>query len=141
MKGGVTMKYITGVHALNLECSLLTCGDWHQSAIQWKKPNTAESEGSLFGDYGIEHNKQIPEHTETYSVANHIRALLDLIEQGKFVIAQGMNKDFICNDVYTDEIFNLVYKMRMLNNWHEIDCFMGKEYYSKWLRFKKEMCI
>ena len=135
------MKYITGIHALNLECSLLTCGDWHQSAIQWQNPNIAESEGSLFGDYGIEHNKHIPEHTETYSVANHIRALLDLVEQGNFYIAQGMNKDYICNDYYTDEIFNLVSKMRYLNHWCEIDDFMGKEYYSKWLRFKKEMSI
>ena len=32
------MQYITGQHALNIPCPLLTCGDWHQSAIQWKYP-------------------------------------------------------------------------------------------------------
>jgi len=58
------MKYITGIHALNLSCELETCGDWHQSAIQWVHPTILESIGSIFGDYGIEHNKPIPEHKE-----------------------------------------------------------------------------
>ena len=40
------------------------------------------------------YNKHIPEHTETFNVANHIRSLFDLFEQGNFGIAQGMNKDF-----------------------------------------------
>lgn len=133
------MQYITGIHALNLNCNLQTCGDWHQSAIQWDHPNIAESEGSLFGDYGIEHNKHIPGHTETYNTANHIRALLDLLQQGNFATAQGMNKDFICNDDYTYEIFNLVMKMKSLSIWNAIDGFMGKEYYSKWLYFKKKV--
>ncbi len=48
------MKYISGIHALNLRCSLQTCGDWHQSGIQWKMPTVRESSNSLFGDYGIE---------------------------------------------------------------------------------------
>ena len=29
------MKYISGINALNLPCSLDTCGDWHTSALQW----------------------------------------------------------------------------------------------------------
>lgn len=96
------MLYITGQHALNIPCSLLTCGDWHQSGIQWKHPFFRESADSVFAEYGIEQNIPIPEHTAKYNVANHIRALLDLLELGKFSLAQGMNKDFICNDAYSD---------------------------------------
>ncbi len=129
------MKYITDIHALNLPCSLKTCGDWHTSAIQWKNPHTRESENSFFGDYGIEANKTIPEHKEKYYVANHIRALLDLLEVGNFAEAQGMNEDFICNSAYDEEVFNMVYSMRSLPNWLKINKFMGKEYMMKWIDF------
>lgn len=135
------MQYLTGIHALNLPCSLLTCGDWHQSAIQWKTLLLRDSEQSLFGSYGIKQGISVPEHNETYNVANHIRALLDLLELGKLSIAQGMNKDFICNDDYTEEIFNQVFKMRALRHWSDIDRFMGKEYYSKWLDYKEREMI
>lgn len=133
------MKYITGIHALNLTCALDTCGDWHQSAIQWTCPFIRESSDSIFRAYGIELNKQIPEHRETYNVANHIRACLDLLELGQFSLAQGMNRDFICNDKYNVEIFDHVMLLSKLPHWQEIDEFMGWEYYCKWLDYKK--CI
>jgi hypothetical protein len=132
------MRYITGVHALNLPCSLLTCGDWHTSALRWRDITYGDSERSIFGDYGIEYGKKIPEHGGTYAAANHIRALLDLLELGHFAAAQGMNRDYICNDNYTEEVFDKVSLMKGLPNWREIDCFMGKEYYAKWLNFKKQ---
>lgn len=130
------MLYVTGQHALNVSCSLLTCGDWHQSAIQWERPFTRESTDSVFGDYGIEHDVTIPEHTERYNVANHIRALLDLLELGKFTLAQGMNKDFICNDDYTNEVFDHVMILSSSPIWPDIDHFMEKEYLAKWLNYK-----
>ena len=68
-----------------------------------------ESEDSIFKDYGIESNHDIPGHDGKYFVANTIRALLDLLDEGDFSNAQGMNEDF-----------------------------MGKEYLMKWLRFKKD---
>lgn len=36
------MKYVSLIHALNLPCSLDTCGDWHTSALQWDSPNILE---------------------------------------------------------------------------------------------------
>ena len=54
------MKYISGIHALNLRCSLETCGDWHASGIQWKNLTVRESSDSVFGDYGIEDNSSVP---------------------------------------------------------------------------------
>ena len=131
------MRYITGVHALNLPCSLLTCGDWHSAALQWRNPAFRDSEASFFGDYGIEYCSLVPENEGTYAVANHIRALLDLLELGNFSAAQGMNQDFICNDDYMEEVFDKVARMRDLPHWREIDGFMGREYYGKWLDYKK----
>lgn len=135
------MKYITGQHALNIPCALLTSGDWHQSALQWKYPLFRNSSDSIFADYGIEQNVSIPEHTEKYNVANHIRALLDLLEMGKFSLAQGMNKDFICNDIYNTEIFDQVMRLSESPLWHNIDQFMGKEYFSAWLAYKKDKIV
>lgn len=71
-KIGAKMKYVSLIHALNISCSLETCGDWHASSIQWKRPHILESDYSLWGDYGIEKNKIIPEHNQKYNVANHI---------------------------------------------------------------------
>ena len=131
------MRYITGVHALNLPCSLLTGGDWHRSALKWEKITYRDSGDSLYGDYGIEQCSVVPEHEGTYAVANHIRALLDLLEMGNFSAAQGMNRDFIGNDDYTVEVFDKVAMMRDLPRWDEIDDFMGREYFNKWIDYIK----
>jgi hypothetical protein len=124
---------------LNLPCSILTCGDWHQSALRWKDITFRDTDKAFFGRYGIEYGKRIPEHEGTYAVANHIRALLDLLEMGNFSTAQGMNRDFICNDDYSGEIFERVSSMRALPNWEQIDAFMAREYYNKWVNFKKKV--
>lgn len=126
------MRYVSGVHALNLPCDLNTCGDWHTSALRWEKLTLEESDRLPFGDYGIEANRQIPEHKEKFAVANHIRALLDLIYNGRFDIASGMKNNYICNDGYTKEIFDQVYKLRTNSNWEEIYDFLHKEYGRQW---------
>jgi len=131
------MLYLSGVHALNIPCELDTCGDWHQSALQWQDLRLLESKDSIFEDYGIEQSKRIPEHTELYNVANHIRALLDLLVQGNYAIAQGMRDGFICNDNYTEEIFDKVSLLKHVDNWNEIDRFMGKEYMMQWHKFRE----
>lgn len=133
------MKYITGVHALNLPCSLQTCGDWHCSALQWDVPRFGNTEDSLFGNYGIEYCFVVPENEGVHAVANHIRALLDLLEIGNYSAAQGMNRDYIGCDEYTAEIFDKVALMRDLPHWREIDVFMGREYYCQWLDYKKKV--
>lgn len=133
------MFYITGQHALNLQCSLNTCGDWHASALKWSDIPIRSSCNSIFGVYGIEQNVKIPEHNEKYNVANHIRALLDLLEQGLFTIASGMNNDYICNETYDNEIFNKVFQLKDNPNWDDIDKFMEKEYLMKWIRFKRKV--
>lgn len=133
------MLYITGIHALNLPCKLNTCGDWHSTSIDWSSPNIADSEKGIYGDYGIEKNVKINflDSNKTYNVANHIRALLDLMLQNKFNIAQGMRDGFICNDDYTNEIFKKVSAMKQCSNWKQVDKFMSNEYMMIWIQFKK----
>lgn len=135
------MMYITGLHALNITCSLDTCGDWHQSALKWNALQYKDSDEMFFKSWGIEEGKIIPEHTGVYNVANHIRALLDLLQMGNYAAAQGMKNDYICNDKYTMLIFEKVMKMRLLSNWKEIDRLMGKEYKMEWVNYKKERYI
>lgn len=131
------MKYVTGIHALNLPCELDTDGDWHCSGLQWERPTFADSDKSIFGLYGIEYDKEIPEHTGKFAVANHIRALLDMLDKGQFGYAQGMRDDFIDSDDYTDEVFEKVLMLKDNDNWNEISDFMGSEYYMKWVNFIK----
>lgn len=135
------MKYITGIHALNLRCSLETCGDWHQSGIQWTRPTIRDSAESVFGDFGIEKNSNVPENPGTHWVADHIRALLDLLAEQSFGYAQGMKNDFICNDAYTPLIFDKVQLLSRVYYWPEICEFMGKEYGLQWLNFLQQRNI
>ena len=132
------MQYLTGKHALNLNCDLITCGDWHQSALRWVDLTIRESSDSIFGEWGIEFDKKIPEHTELFSTANHIRALLDLIAEGNFAVAQGMRDDFICNDAYTPLVFKKVSMLKGMPHWDKIDAFMSREYKMQWVNYKKE---
>ncbi len=44
------MEYVTDIHALNLPSETDTTGDWHASALQWKRLRMAESDESIFGD-------------------------------------------------------------------------------------------
>lgn len=133
------MLYITGVHALNIPCRLDTCGDWHSTAIQWDNPNFEESSNSIFGEYGIDENISVSflGEQKKYNVANHIRALLDLMVDDRLGIVQGIRDDYICNDKYTKEIFEKVILLKNRNNWKDIDQLMSKEYMMEWINFKK----
>lgn len=130
------MKYITGNYALNLECSLDTSGDWHQSCLDWGNIPLKESEGSIFGDYGIEENYNIPFHRgKKFFVANHLRAILDKIESNKYMTLTGFYNDFICTDKYNQEFFEKVFLLKDSKNWNKISEFIGKEFKNSWLSF------
>lgn len=131
------MKYISSMQALNLPCELDTCGDWHRFGMDWERPFLLESDESVFGTYGIEHGKKIPENTGAFSVANHIRACLDLLELGFYDLAQGMKEDFLCNDQYDEEVFRQVMRLKTKEHWHLVDDFMTQEYRLKWIEFKE----
>ena len=129
------MLYISGVQALNLPCSLNTPGDWHLYGIVWDPLDLRDSEQSIFKEYGIEDQQKLPYHTEQYPVANHIRAVLDLLSSGQFGLVQGMRRNFICTDEYDPEIFDKVLMLKNGPNWEKISKFMEREYMLKWLNF------
>lgn len=129
------MEYISGVQALNIDDSLETCGDWHQSAIQWTKLDLRESEGSLFGDYGIEENKEVPKHEDRYNVANVLRAILDLMSDGHTRYLKGFYDDFICTDKYNIEFFEQVQKLKDSEHWDDINKLMKMEFMWEWDEF------
>lgn len=129
------MKYITGIQALNIPCSLGTTGDWHREGISWARPEISESTESVFGEYGIEGPKRIEKFSGEWFVANHIRACLDLIASGRFASAAGMRKDFIDDERYDGEIFKQVLKLKGSSAWPEVNSFMLREYMLKWKRF------
>jgi len=86
------MKYISGQFALNLKCNLNTSGDWHYSSLNWDNLKLNESGESIFKDYGIEKDKYVDVLKGTYNVANHIRAILDLLYERKFDLISNFNK-------------------------------------------------
>lgn len=92
------VTYITGIHALNIPCSLNTSGDWHRGSLDWDNPYTRDTEDSVFKDWGLE------EHPIGL-VANHIRAVLDILEEGKKIpLINTFHYDFISNSEYDDLI-------------------------------------
>ncbi len=133
------MKYISGMPALNLPCSLDTTGDWHHSCYDWTKVPFCESDGSILGDWGIE-RQFVRERGEWCNVANTLRACLDLMEDGLFSLAGGMKEDYIANDIYTKDIFEQAEKLIRMSDeakGREIDRFLEKEYELQWLDYKR----
>ena len=139
----IKIKYLTGIHALNFTCKLDACGDWHSKSINWNHPDIRESIDSVFKDYGIVEDRKVKflDCSKKYNVANHIRSLLDMLLIGNYGYAQGMKEDYICNEQYTDEIFNQVLKLKNENNWHEINNFMKKEYKTKWIDYLSNLIL
>lgn len=131
------MRYISGIHALNIPCQLNTTGDWHASALQWKQPHWKDTQNTFFGDWGIEKGHSVPEHLGKYAVANHLRACLDMLEDSDFSNLHGMYHDYLGNDIYLPMFFQKVWTMRCLSTWQQIDNFMEKEFLMKWVYFKQ----
>lgn len=96
--------------------------------LQWDHPTVRESVGSFFGDYGIEDCAAVPGHPGTFKAANYIRALLGLISEGRFALAQGMQNDFLCNDDLDQEVFSKVFELCRTEGWLTVNRFMGREY-------------
>ena len=131
-------KYISGIHALNIACPLNTSGDWHWGALKWKDVTIFDDTEMFFGEWGIEKNVVVSYlDNQVWNVANHIRAILDLLSINQFSGLRGMRHDFICTDEYDDLIFEKVYEMSVLPHWEVISDFIAREYARKWFRFLK----
>ncbi len=134
------MKYITGLHALNLPCKLETTGDWHCSSLDWENVTYEESQNSVFGDYGIEKNSHVfcLDTTKLYNKANHIRAVLDCLAKGLFNGVQGFRNDFFCVEINTEDFFQKVLLLQNNPKWQDIVKAMCREYKMLWVNFLKK---
>lgn len=130
------MKYVTGVYGLNIENSKETCGDWHTSALDWSKVSMLESKGSIWGDWGIESSKSIPEHDGLHYVADDMHSVLDLMGvYGRLRWLRGFRNDFFCTDRYNQEFLEKVYMLRGKDNWEDICSLMKREFMWEWDKF------
>lgn len=73
-----------------------------------------------------------------FHIANTLRACFDLMIDNNFAVIRGMHEDFICNEKYTNIVFEKAKSLVGLSNWADIDVFLGKEYMLSWLRYKEE---
>ena len=128
------MLYVTGMHALNLGDRTVTPGDWHYSAMDWSNPMMLDTDTSPFGAYDIS-TDEIPS-MGTVPVAGHVRACLDLIEQGLYGSAQGMRDHFLDNPATDADVMDHIIMLRNRDDWNDIDRFMGHEYLCAWLDYK-----
>ena len=80
------MQYLTGRLAFAIPCKLDSCGIWNISIKEFQNPDNlkmAESDESIFKDWGIEQNKLVPGREFcSYNVANHLRAYVDMLMSG-----------------------------------------------------------
>ncbi len=134
------MEYITDIHALNLECDLGTTGDWHASAIRWEHPRTLDTGETPWGDWGIEvdSDRWVPGNPGRHNIANHVRALCDMVYLGRLSNAQGMSEVFLDGDEYDEDIFEHIYMLRETPRWAAVNEFMGREYGRKWVSYRRE---
>ena len=126
------MKYISNEYALNIPCSLKTSGDWHYNSYPVEKAKLFDSNESYFGDFGIEEHVI---NNKTYFVANHLRAILDLMFCKKFDFLKGFKDDFIVVDDYNSMFFDKVYELRNLDMWDEVNFLMKEEFMIEWLDY------
>ena len=74
-------------------------------------------------------------------MANHLRAVLDLLYEGKFKDLAGLKREIIANDQLTPELFDKVVELHTQNVWNKVSWFIGCEYGLQWLEFLKSKNI
>ena len=99
------------------------------------------TETAFFKDYGVETDKEVARLAGTRNVANHLRAVLDLLHEGKFKDLAGLKREIIANDQLTAELFNKVLELHTQNVWNQVSWFIGCEYGLQWLEFLKSKNI
>ena len=134
------MRYVTGIIALGTECELNTPGLWNipkEVFIDEKMCKNVESDESPFKDWGIEQNKII-KYREfcLFNVANHVRAYVDMLYDGKFDELKDVFFEAINDSKSRQDIFMLVYgKLRHLAQFKKINEFMEQEFGNAWLSY------
>lgn len=132
------MLYLTGIQALNIEDNTECNGDLHTSSQDWGSLLLADSSKSIFGDWGIESDKNLPTRKDKFNVANTLRAILDFMQdKNQLGWLKGFRNDFIGTDTYNEEFFEKVVMLKDLSHWSDIDKLMKREFMLEWDGFTK----
>lgn len=137
------MIYLSGPLAFGVPCSLNTEIEWRFGRSDWTDENMSkcmrESDNSILGTYGIEENVFIerkPLHT--YNVANHIRAYLDMLLEGRYEELRGMFDCYIKVGIYRRDMFEvIIHKMLHLDTYKDINNFLYEEFGSAWVSWNE----
>lgn len=133
------MLYITGMHALTTECRLGTSGSSKTYSVSWGDIDLRESDDSPLGDEGIERDVYIHSLKEDFNKADHIRAIADLLDSGRYALAASMREDYLDGDLsFCRTLFNMVWRLKAVKSdseWKGITKVMEKEYMLHWLAY------
>lgn len=128
------MQYLTGRAALNIVCQLNTMGDWHSTSIDWNNCKYNDTEESIYGDWGLEEGNH-PITNESIVKANHIRAILDIMEGTTTTSIDwlyGFHYDFLSTNEYDDILIEKVLMLKDNPRWPGINKLMSKTLPLKW---------
>ncbi len=64
---------------------------------------------------------------------------IDLIIEGNFVDASSLHAGFFSESEDTKAVFDRIWDLHDLENWAEIDRYMGREYLGDWLDYKASL--
>lgn len=138
------MEYLTGVLALQIPCELDSVGTWNFTKKDFHDDKlfiVRESDDSKLKGYGIEEHKIIPYKTDEedgklYSVANHVRAYLDLLCDRQFDTLKDLFYSSIKSKKCRAEIFRRVYDMYKDGTMSVPEYqFMEKEFGNAWFSY------
>ncbi len=131
------MKYVSGLHALSQVCDFDTAGVPKPTDLDWKHMCVRESDGSIYGEYGITKADFLPYYGfGIYYVANTVRAILDSLAYEDYKTIENFRDEIICNERLNEEVFEKVSWLNKLPNWKDVDEIMHREYGDLWLRWK-----
>jgi transcriptional regulator with XRE-family HTH domain len=139
------VKYLSMMYAFNTRPKTLTktFGDWHQFNYFYdlKDTDLIKIGDNPLGAWGIDNSVQTPKYNNTkqrYKVANHLRALLDLLYYQRLPKAKEALADFIGTDEYDLLIFEKVALFKTLPHWAKIDNLMDDHFTTKWRKYKRD---
>lgn len=136
------MQYLTGLLAFGIPCDLDTNGMWGFRSSDYSNDEhfatfLRDSDNSPFKEVGIVNNVYIDQRPLcTYRVANHVRAYLDMLYEGKFDELKGLYQVAIGRPKYRQDIFMQVYgKLRHLACFDEVSNFLCDEFGTGWVSY------
>lgn len=133
------MKYVTGIHGLNVRTGRNTCGDNRAEHLDWSRMIMLDTDKSELGMWGIELGTKVPGHKETFAVADHLRCIVDIMSEFRDCDGLiGFKDKYLKTDEYNKELFEKVCSLYGRPNWDDINSLMEGEYLFEWVNYSRE---